>query len=98
MHARDALRTEEIEMATLDDFAIQNICLVKMDVEENEQNVVQGACHALARSNLPPLLLECNDPQAQAGLFGLIESLGYGVLQISGVSNMYLATRLAVSG
>jgi len=85
------IREETIEVRTLDSFGLRNIGFVKMDVENNELNVLRGALNTLRESNYPPILFESNGPNPS--LFGFLkEALKYKVIQIGGVNNMYLAT------
>lgn len=85
------LREEEVEIRTLDSFRLQNIGFIKMDVENNELNVLRGALHTLRESNYPTILFESNG--ANPSLFGFLkEALKYKIVQVGGVSNMFLAT------
>jgi FkbM family methyltransferase len=87
------LAVETIEIKTLDSLALSNIGFVKMDVEDNELFVLQGAVQTLERSGFPPIVFESNKENNPA-LFGFIQdSLKYRILKISGCINMYLATR-----
>ena len=86
-------RTETIEVDTLDSIAkthsICNVGFIKMDVEENELHVLQGATEMLKQSNYPKILFECNSNNPT--LFDYVKLLGYKIVQLSGVSNMFLA-------
>ena len=84
------LREETIQVRTLDSFHLSNIGFVKMDVENNELNVLRGALNTLRESGYPPILFESNGDNP--ALFGFLkEALGYKIVSISGVVNMYLA-------
>jgi len=86
------LREETIEVRTLDSFELTNIGFIKMDVENNELNVIRGALNTLRESNYPPILFESND--SNPALFGFLkEALKYKVITVGGVSNMYLACK-----
>jgi FkbM family methyltransferase len=87
------LAHEDIEVATLDSLAINNISFVKIDVEDNELSVLHGATETLERSNYPPIMFECNDVTKHADLWSFIQSLSYNIITIGGVQNMYLATK-----
>jgi FkbM family methyltransferase len=87
------LREETIEIQTLDSLSIQNVGFIKMDVEENELYVLQGARETLARSDWPPIVFESNTEE-NPGLFNYIKNdLGYKVIPISGCVNMFLAAK-----
>jgi len=47
-----------VQMKCLDDFNLNNICLIKIDVEGYELNVIKGAIETIKRSCLPPILFE----------------------------------------
>ena len=86
------LREESVEIRTLDSFHLENIGFIKMDVENNEFNVLRGALNTLRESNYPPILFESND--ADPVLFGFLrEALKYKIVQVGGVHNMYLACK-----
>jgi FkbM family methyltransferase len=86
----EALRIEQIEVRTLDSFQLSNIGFIKMDVEENELQVLQGAAQTLERSGYPRILFESNTEHLP--LFDYIQSLGYTIVSVNGYRNMYLAT------
>jgi len=86
------LREETIEVRTLDSFNIKGVGFIKMDVENNELNVIRGALNTLRESGYPPILFESNGPNPT--LFGFLkEALKYKVITVGGVSNMYLACK-----
>jgi FkbM family methyltransferase len=93
------IREETIEVRTLDSFELRNIGVIKMDVENNELNVLRGALETLRESNYPPILFESNGPnldvdESRVKLFGFLkQAMNYKVISIGGVSNMYLACR-----
>jgi len=84
------LKTETIEVKTLDRFNITNISFIKMDVEDNELNVLQGALTTLKNSNYPKILFESNTYNEK--LFNFLKDLNYTIITINGVSNMFLAS------
>ena len=84
------LTTENIEVKTLDRFNITNISFIKMDVEDNELNVLQGALNTLKNSNYPKILFESNTYNEK--LFNFLKELKYNIIPISGFSNMFLAS------
>jgi len=86
------LREETIEVRTLDSFDIRNVGFIKMDVENNELNVLRGALDTLRESGYPSILFESNGPNP--ALFGFLkEALKYKVITVGGVNNMFLACR-----
>ena len=91
--ATDVLREETIQIDMLDNLNITNIGFIKMDVEDNEFFVLQGAMLTLSLSNFPPILFECNDKAKNSNLFELLNKMSYNTIQLSGVYNMYLASK-----
>jgi FkbM family methyltransferase len=87
----NVLKEEEIEIKTLDSLNITNIGFIKMDVEDNELFVLKGSIETLKQSNYPIILFESNYNNTE--LFDYIKYIGYNVIQIQGVTNMFLATR-----
>lgn len=87
------ISTEIIEIRRLDDVSIQEpISFIKIDVEGNELDVLRGAVETLRRHNYPKILFESNYENIE--LFDFVRNiLGYTIVNISGVSNMFLATR-----
>ena len=87
----NVLTTETIEIDTLDNMNLHDISFIKMDVENNEKYVLEGAIETIKRCDYPHIIFECNDRNQHAELFELIESLSYNIISIIGVQNMYLA-------
>lgn len=85
------LKTEIIKINTLDSFELTDINFIKMDVEENELYVLKGATETLKRCNYPKILFESNNHNME--LFHFIEQLGYSIIKIQNVSNMFLASK-----
>jgi len=83
------LQTEEIEIRTLDSLHIDNISFIKMDVENNELQVLLSSQNTLKRSNYPKILFEMNHPNTQ--LIYFLESIAYSIIPVSGCTNMFLA-------
>jgi FkbM family methyltransferase len=92
LHAKTFLKEEEITILTLDSLSLNNIGFIKIDVEDNEEHVIRGAIETLRRSSLPPILFECNNKANHPGLFEILSEIGYKIVQVSGVQNMYLAS------
>jgi len=97
IHAEHGIiREEKIEIKTLDSYGFENIGLIKMDVEENELNVLLGATETLKRSNYPKILFESNpnNTRNRKELFDYFtKTLKYRIIEISGYENMYLAEK-----
>jgi FkbM family methyltransferase len=84
------MEDEEIEVRTLDSFNISNISFIKIDVEDNELQVLMNGVNTLKLSNYPKILFEMNT--INSALLDFLVALNYGVQQVNGYSNMYLAT------
>ena len=87
------LEDEEIEVRTLDSFNIANISFIKIDVEDNELQVLKNSVNTLKKSNYPKILFEMN--VVNSALLDFLVSLNYSVQQVSGYNNMYLATSIS---
>lgn len=85
------LRTEDIEIKTLDSLQLENIGFIKMDVEENEYQTLLGSQNTLRRSNYPKILFEMNSENPQ--LVDFLSSLNYNIINVS-ASNMFLAEHM----
>jgi len=84
------LQTEEIEVRTLDSFNIDNIGFIKIDVEENELQVLLSGENTLKRSNYPKILFEMNVENKD--LINFLKGINYDIININGCNNMFLAT------
>jgi FkbM family methyltransferase len=88
------LNSEVIEIRTLDSLGIQGqISFIKMDVEENELQVLQGGMETIVRCGYPKILFESNSQENTALFNYLREILGYQIIKVNGFFNMYLAER-----
>ena len=83
------ITTEEIEIKTLDSLNLTNIGFIKIDVEDNELQVLQFAQNTLKQSNYPKILFEMNTPNPE--LTDFLKSLNYDIIQIGNCNNMFLA-------
>ena len=97
MHVTDEtqiLHKEKIQVKTLDSVLSESdsaeVGFIKMDVEDNEVFVLQGATMTLIRSNWPTILFESN--RDNAAPFDCLRNMGYSIVPISGISNMFLAS------
>ena len=88
------LNSEVIEIRTLDSLGIQEqISFIKMDVEENELQVLQGGMETIVRCGYPKILFESNSQENTALFNYLREILGYQIIKVNGFFNMYLAEK-----
>jgi len=73
--------TEKVRVATLDDFGLDDVCLIKVDVEGAEIDVLKGAINTMEESGFPPLIFEAWRDEwwaAKRGeLLAYVDSLGY---------------------
>lgn len=92
----------EVETRTLDSFGLRNVGFLKLDVENHEKEVLQGAVKTLRENDFPPFIFESWDPHQTAfrldaqrlrdELFGFIAGLGYQIQPIAGwVEGEFLA-------
>ncbi|BAI73849.1 methyltransferase (plasmid) [Azospirillum sp. B510] len=65
---RAGVRMGQASMVRLDDFAIGDLSLLKLDVEGMELPVLKGAAETLKRSGFPPILCELWDADAMPGI------------------------------
>jgi len=90
LHSNDnILQTEEIEIRTLDSFNLDNIGFIKIDVEDNELQVLQFSQNTLKKSNYPKILFEMNIINTK--LLDFLKGLNYDILTINNCNNMFLA-------
>ncbi|MBX7199896.1 MAG: FkbM family methyltransferase [Rhodospirillaceae bacterium] len=87
---RTGVATEPVRFSRLDSLNLQDVRLIKADVEGMERDVLKGAGLTLARNDYPPLILEiwksgtpgAHTAEAEA-LLNHIAALGYG-FQVAG--------------
>ncbi len=91
-----SLSPEVVPVATLDHFsaALNDVGLIKIDVEGLELRVLQGATNVI-RNNRPKMLIECwsNDwyQDDKNKLLGFLNVLDYRVVSVTGYADMMLA-------
>lgn len=89
---------EVVSVATLDSFSefLNDVGLIKIDVEGLELRVLRGAIEVLRRNALPKMLVECWSHdwyQAdKAAVLQFLDELGYRVVPINGYADILLAT------
>jgi FkbM family methyltransferase len=92
----------KIAMRTLDSFGLTNISFIKLDVEGFETEVLKGSLETLKSNDYPTILFESwgdwrtkegiNVKQLKDELFDFIKSLGYKIIELSGVNDTFLAS------
>jgi FkbM family methyltransferase len=87
----NSLYNEEIEIKTLDSYNFTNIGFIKLDVENNELQVLKNSINTLKNSNYPKILFEMNDYNHELVLF-LKNTLNYSIIKLINSHNMYLAS------
>lgn len=93
----------DVHVRTLDSFDIQNVGMIKIDVEGFEKEVLEGAVETLKKSGYPPIVFESwGDWKEREGvparqirheLFTYLAGLGYQIHEIDGVRDMFYAAR-----
>ena len=90
----------ELNVRPLDDFNIESVGFMKIDVEGHEKEVLQGATKTLEASEYPPFVFESWASWRHAcaqdlrhTLFDYVLSLDYTIVPIAGFGEMFLATR-----
>jgi FkbM family methyltransferase len=90
LNKETVLRQEKITIKTLDSFEIENIGFIKIDVENNELEVLKGAIQTIERSK-PKILFESNNENKELFRF-ILNDLKYNkIYNIYGIHNMFLA-------
>jgi len=91
------LATEKVKTATIDSFHIENVGLIKLDIEGNELKALEGARNTIERSNKPPIIFEANNDawftDQKKELFGYLNQSGYDIVEIKPFDNMYVALK-----
>lgn len=75
--------TERVNVAALDDFGLDDVFLIKIDVEGAEIDVLRGSVKTIEESGFPPLIFEAWRDEwwvpKRIELLAYVESLGYVV-------------------
>lgn len=92
LHANNnnILQKEEIEIRTLDSFNLDNISFIKIDVEDNELQVLLNSQDTLKKSNYPKILFEMNVENTK--LINFLFGLQYDIIEIHNYNNIFLAS------
>jgi FkbM family methyltransferase len=88
-----------VPLRTLDSYGLQNVGLIKLDVEGLEKEVLEGARETLRANGYPKIIFEswADDTPGVAArelretLFAYVRSLGYDILGVSGSYDLFLA-------
>jgi FkbM family methyltransferase len=83
------LKEEKINIDILDNFNLEDIDFIKIDVEGNEYDVIKGGIETIKKSNYPKILFESNAKNEE--LNNLLQDLGYTIINVKGCSNMLFA-------
>jgi FkbM family methyltransferase len=98
-----SLGTLKLPLKRLDDLNIENIGLIKIDVEGHEIHVLKGALKTLEKNNWPPILFESWDEwretrehmipasKLRSELFQFLNNIGYSIVPVGNNSEIFLA-------
>lgn len=78
-------RTEAITATLLDRFMLNDVRLIKLDVEGHELEVLRGAHHTLIENNYPPIIFESwtwKFQDKREALFNYLKDLGYEITEV----------------
>ena len=85
---------EEVAAATIDSYGIQNVGLIKLDIEGNELEALKGAETTILRYR-PHILFEVNKGDfselKKTNIFDFFKARGYEVAEIKPFDNMFYA-------
>ena len=89
------LATERVGTKTIDSYHLDNVGLIKLDIEGNELNALQGAKSTIERSGHPPIIFEANEDawysEQKKELFNYLNNNNYNVIEIRPFKNMFAA-------
>lgn len=91
------LSTEKVATKTIDSYHIENVGLIKLDIEGNELCALEGARNTIERSNKPPIIFEANNDawfaDQKKELFNYLNKIEYDIIEIRPFNNMYVALK-----
>jgi FkbM family methyltransferase len=91
------LATERVKTKTIDSYHLENVGLIKLDIEGNELSALQGAQFTIERSGYPPIIFEANEDEWYAEqkkeLFNYLNKNDYNVIEIRPFKNMFAAIK-----
>jgi FkbM family methyltransferase len=83
--------TETVSIRTLDSLELPGpISFIKIDVEQNEKNVLEGGIRTI-QANRPVILFEQNDPNSEDMALYFERTFQYTVMPVNNTANMFLA-------
>lgn len=99
----DDVATDTVKVFRLDDFNLNNVGFIKIDVEGHEKEVLEGALETLKRNNYPTFIFEsweswkddegaCPSKKLRKELFEYIESIGYKIIPVACWDEQFIAT------
>ena len=70
---------KKVKLESIDTFNLNDLILIKVDVEGMDLDVIKGMQKTLVRNNFPPILFECHDISSEYGqnMFAYLRSIGY---------------------
>lgn len=99
----DGTAFEEVDLVPLDRFGLNDLCLLKLDVEGMELAAIQGAEATLRANAYPPILFELWDPvvmpaiaEPRQRLTAHLQALGYEVTTLGETALAQHKTRKSV--
>jgi len=83
----------DLSVKTLDSFNIEDIGMIKVDVEGHELEVLKGSTQTLQNNGYPPILFECwSIPELQEPLWKFLHEQGY-IVSTTHEPEMFIATK-----
>ena len=94
---------EKLQVITLDSLNLENIGLIKIDVEGHEIEVLEGMVNTISKNNHPPIIFESWQPgmhpefddnrikALRKELLDAFKKLGYETTQLNGYPEIFLA-------
>jgi FkbM family methyltransferase len=80
------LAEEKVITKTIDNYHLENVGLIKLDIEGNELSALQGAQFTIERSGHPPIIFEANEDtwyaEQKKELFNYLNENDYNVIEI----------------